>query len=153
LESSIPYALENFIQRTLDNSKNQNLALKDLISNPLESLNVRNTKKQDLLSIPTSYFQKSKRSKFKGRYGINYSDFSSKQQDSSLPLYRLNLVTSDPEGGSYKIGLQLGTIDAGQRSDYSTPVKRDLDAEARLAQQLTDLFQAVASYGQPKLNK
>ena len=134
LESSIPYALYNFIQLTLHNSENKDLVLKDLISHPKEILDVSHTKKNALMSTPVSYY-------------------SSQKQDPALPLYRLNLVTSEPEGGVYKIGLQFGTIDAGQRSDYSTPVKRDLTAEAHLAQELTDLFQAVANYGQPQLNK
>ena len=105
------------------------------------------------MSTPVSYFKNGGGTKWEGKYEIDYSDYSSQKQDPALPLYRLNLVTSEPEGGVYKIGLQFGTIDAGQRSDYSTPVKRDLTAEAHLAQELTDLFQAVANYGQPQLNK
>jgi len=158
LHLSIPSMLDTFIQRTLHNPANENLALTDLISNPTEifSSETRASKRRELMSTHSlSYLLNTAGadliSDLHGYKG-NYSNFSPRTNKTE-PLYRLNLVTSlQPEGGVYPMGLQFGKIDAEQKLNRSAPINRDLNAEAHLAQQLADLFQVVASFRQPMLN-
>ena len=152
LTYSIPNMLERFIELTLNNPKNDRLVLTDFISSATENSDVIQAKEKHLRSLIPTYFRRSSHHERRGSNNIMYATFSSQQEGSVS--HRLNWVRStQPEGGVYKIGLQFGTVDAGQRSDFSTPVKRDLKAEENLAKQLMDLFGAVASYGQPQLNR
>jgi hypothetical protein len=147
LNSSIWHTLFSFLDLKQGNPNNQDLALTDLIGLTSESYDAQ-VAKATVLDSRRRNRTYAEKNRGNTTNGIDYSHYHPINKDRTLPVYRVCIAqSSHPEGGFYKIGLQFGTIPASRTTlDKSHPITRDLDAEAELAQQLINLFKAVAKY-------